>query len=187
MTLMAEILAFWRNLGPGGWYAVDAEVDQAIRDRFGPAWEAARTGAHGDWGQTAEGALTYLILTDQFPRNMHRGDALAFATDGIALAAAGRAVDAGLDRTIGGAERQFFYLPFMHSEVLADQDRSVALFRSWEPDGGNMRHAEAHRDVIRQFGRFPYRNAALGRATTAAEQAFLDAGGYGAAVRARGA
>lgn len=185
MSLMSEILAFWRGLGPAGWYAVDAAVDQGIRDRFAPAWQAARLGAHGDWGGTAEGALAYLILTDQFPRNMHRGSALAFATDGIALAAAGRAIDAGLDRQIDGPARQFIYLPFMHSEILADQDRSVALFHAWQAEGGNLPHAEAHRDVIRQFGRFPYRNAALGRATTADEQAFLDAGGYAAAIRAR--
>ncbi len=186
MPLQTEILAFWRDLGPAGWYAVDAAVDRTIRDRFGPHWEAARTGAFGDWGATAEGALAYLILTDQFPRNMFRGDRLAFATDGIALATAGRSIAAGLDRAIDGALRQFVYLPFTHSEHLSDQDRSVALFQAWEPEGENLPHAEAHRDVIRRFGRFPYRNAALGRATTPEEQAFLDAGGYAAAVRARG-
>lgn len=184
MPLMSEILAFWRGLGPGGWYAVDAAVDQVIRDRFGAAWEAARLGAHGDWPVRPDGALAYLILTDQFPRNMHRSDALAFATDGIALAAAGRAIDSGLDRQMEGPLRQFFYLPFMHSEVLADQDRAVRMIADWD-GSDNLPHAEAHRDVIRQFGRFPYRNAALGRATTPAEQAFLDAGGYAAAVRAR--
>ncbi len=185
MQLMSEILAFWRDLGPAGWYAVDAAVDKAIHDRFAQDWEATRTGANGDWWATSEGALAYLILTDQFPRNMFRGDRRSFATDGIALAAAGRAIDAGLDRQITDAARQFFYLPLMHSEILADQDRAVSLIADWDGGAETLPHAEAHRDVIRQFGRFPYRNAALGRFTTPDEQAFLDDGGYAAAIRAR--
>lgn len=172
-----DILAFWNALGPGGWYAVDDVVDAAIRDRFHPAWRAARGGAFRDWCTTPEGALAYLILTDQFPRNMFRGSARAFAADRLARAAADRALARGFDGAVAKAERGFFYLPFMHSEDLADQERCVALYRAADiPEG--LRFAHSHADIIRRFGRFPHRNAALGRATTQEEKAFLDAGGF---------
>ena len=178
-----DILAFWNALGPGGWYAVDDVVDAAIRDRFQSAWRAARGGAFRDWCTTPEGALAYLILTDQFPRNMFRGSSDAFATDALALGAARGALLRGHDLQIAPPARQFFYLPLMHSEALADQDRCLALFRERMPDPGNVRHAAAHREVIRRFGRFPYRNPALGRANTPAERVFLAGGGYPAVLR----
>ncbi len=136
-----DILAFWNALGPGGWYAVDDVVDAAIRDRFHPAWRAARGGAFRHWCTTPEGALAYLILTDQFPRNMFRGSSDAFATDALALGAARGALLRGHDLQIAPPARQFFCLPLMHSEALADQDRCLALFRERMPDPGNVRHA----------------------------------------------
>ena len=121
------------------------------------------------------------ILTDQFPRNMFRRDPRAFATDALALRLADAAIAAGHDMATPEPARQFFYLPFEHSESLADQDRAIALFAERMP-GENLRHARLHRDAIAAFGRFPWRNAALGRTSTPAEQALLDAGGYGALV-----
>ena len=177
-----EILDFWTGIGPQGWYAVDAAVDDTIRHRFGDLWEEAREGGFADWQASPEGALAYLVLTDQFPRNMFRGDARAFATDSRALACARRALDGHFDDHVEGEIRQFFWLPFMHSEDPADQARSVAIFREKMP-GSHVLHARAHAEVIRRFGRFPYRNAALGRQTTPEEAQFLDAGGYGALVR----
>lgn len=182
----AKVLDFWlHEVGPAGWYAIDEAIDAEIRARFGALWREAEAGDHGHWTAGPRGALAYLILTDQFPRNMFRGDASAFATDGRARAAASSAIAAGLDAAIPEPERQFFYLPFMHSEDIADQDRCIALMTAGLPvtGAGNLRHAHAHRAVIARFGRFPYRNAALGRTTTEAEAAFLAAGGYGAILR----
>jgi len=184
----AMVVEYWLGLGQAAWYAVNPEVDAEIAARFGPAWEAAAAGGLDGWRADAPGTLGYLILTDQFPRNMFRGEARAFATDARALAAADAAVTAELDRDIPEPERQFFYLPFMHAEDLAAQDRGVALIAERMPQGGasNLLHARAHREVIRRFGRFPYRNAALGRDSTAAEQAFMADGGYGAVLRELG-
>ena len=181
----AAVVDYWLGLGPAGWYAVDETVDAEIRARFAPAWEAALAGAFGAWAETAEGALGLLILTDQFPRNMFRGEARAFATDARARAVADAAIARGHDRAVPEPERQFFYLPFMHAEDLALQDRCIALIGERMPQegAGNLPHARAHREIIRRFGRFPYRNEALGRKTTAEERAFLDGGGYGAVLR----
>jgi len=131
------------------------------------------------------GALAYLILTDQFPRNMFRGTAKAFSTDGAALSLSKIAVERNWDLKIDGPARQFFYLPMMHSECISDQERCIRMFttRMDGEDGSNLLHAQAHRDVIRRFGRFPFRNEALERRTLDAEAAFLAAGGYGATVR----
>jgi len=180
-----EIVTFWQEIGPEGWYATDPALDRAIRDRFLEVWVNAARGDYRDWLSAPKGALGYLILTDQFPRNMFRGQARAFATDERARTAAIIAVQRAWDLRIPEPIRQFFYLPFMHAETLADQDRCVRLMIARMPETGadNLLHARAHRAVIRRFGRFPYRNDALGRATTGAEQAFLEAGGYGAAVR----
>lgn len=178
-----DILAFWTALGPSGWYAVDPVVDDRIRAGYTPVWQAALGGAFAEWQATPDGALAYLILTDQFPRNMFRGDGRSFATDPLALAAARAATAQGLDLRIEPPLRQFFYMPFMHAETLADQDHAIALFTARMPDPDHLKHARAHREVIRRFARFPYRNIALGRAMTSDEQAFLDAGGYGALVR----
>ena len=137
------------------------------------------------WLTYPSGTLAYIILTDQFPRNMHRNSGEAFATDGIARAAAKMAIDRNWDLRIDEPARQFFYLPLMHSECLADQERCVRLMMTRMPETGasNLVHARAHREVIRRFGRFPYRNEALARQTHGAEAAFLAAGGYGAMVR----
>ena len=180
-----EIVTFWEEVGPDGWYAVDEALDRSIRDRFLEVWVGASRGAYRDWLSAPRGALGYMILTDQFPRNMFRGEGRAFATDRRARDASIIAVQRGWDLHLPEPIRQFFYLPFMHAETLADQDRCVRLMiaRMTESGASNLLHARAHREVIRRFGRFPYRNDALGRKTTAAEQAFLDAGGYGAMVQ----
>ncbi len=173
-----EILAFWLDeVGPRGWYEPDAALDARVRERFGATWEAARRGGRHDWIVAPRQNLALIILLDQFPRNMFREDARAFASDARALAAAKGAVGRGFDLTIEPPARQFFYLPMMHSEVVSEQARSVRLF-AMRGEGDNLDHARAHRAVIRRFGRFPYRNAALGRASTAAEREWLEAGGY---------
>ena len=181
-----EILAFWLDeVGPKGWYESSPELDGAIRDRFLPDWIRARDGGMSLWLTYPSGTLAYIILTDQFPRNMHRGSGEAFATDGIARAAAKMAIDRGWDLRIDEPARQFFFLPLMHSECLADQERCVRLMMTRMPETGeaNLVHARAHREVIRRFGRFPYRNEALARHTQGAEADFLAGGGYGAMVR----
>ena len=186
MSMIDNILTFWLDqIGPDGWYAVDEAVDDTIRAQFLPAWQEAEEGAHGLWLTAPRGALAYIILTDQFPRNMFRGDPRSFATDRSALAVAKMAIDRGWDMTIDEPQRQFFYMPLMHSESLCDQDRCVRLMKERMPETGasNLFHAKAHREVIRQFGRFPYRNDALSRSSTAPERAYLDAGGYGETVR----
>jgi uncharacterized protein (DUF924 family) len=180
-----EILDYWiRSVGPAGWYAVDPALDGEITRRFGALWEEGRAGRLEGWTCQPETSLAYVVLLDQFPRNMFRGDARAFATDRKALGAAKTAIANGFDERVPLPERQFYYLPLMHSERLADQDRCVRLVTLNFGIGPTLDHARAHRDVIRRFGRFPYRNAALRRTTNAAEQAFLDAGGYEAALRA---
>ena len=181
-----DILAFWLDeVGPKGWYDVSPALDDTIRDRFLPDWERARDGGMSLWLTYPSGTLSYIILTDQFPRNMFRGSGEAFATDGVARAAAKMAIDRNWDMRIDEPARQFFYLPLMHSECLADQERCVRLMITRMPETGasNLVHARAHREVIRRFGRFPYRNEALARPSHAAEAAFLAAGGYGAMVR----
>lgn len=179
------ITSFWLDeVGPKGWYAQDDAVDATIRDRFQQVWQEAETLAPRWAAQGPEGALAALILTDQFPRNMFRDDPRAFATDALARQIAEKAIATGHDTATPLPARQFFYLPFEHSEALADQHRAVALFNERMP-GETLRHAELHRDTIAQFGRFPWRNKALGRTSTAAEQRILDAGGYGALASGR--
>lgn len=174
-----DILKFWlEEVGEKGWFASDARVDDLIRERFGSLWEQARRGEFDRWSCEPRSCLALLILLDQFPRNMFRGDPRSFASDGKALSIATRAVFRGFDLRIDKPERQFFYLPFMHSETVANQERGMRLILLNIGDPEHVRHARAHRAVIRKFGRFPYRNAALGRRTTPPEAAFLDAGGY---------
>jgi len=173
-----DMLAYWRALGPKRWFVQDAAVDAEIRDKFNSLYTAALAGSLGHWEDDASGALAHIILLDQFPRNMFRGSAAAFAADRLARAAAGRAIERGFDRQAVKAERPFFYLPYMHSEELADQERCCGLCRAAE-DAGTLKFAELHADIIRRFGRFPHRNAVLRRVTTPEEQAFLDGGGFG--------
>ncbi|ABL68724.1 MULTISPECIES: DUF924 family protein [Paracoccus] len=172
---------FWLDeVGEEGWYARSDDLDETIRQRFQPAWARAADLVPG-WATTPEGALAGLILTDQFPRNMFREDARAFDTDPLARSLAREAIANGFHLRIEPPGRQFFYLPFEHSEDLADQERAVSLFAEFMP-GENLRHAELHRDAIARFGRFPWRNAALNRVPTAAESRVMEAGGYGALV-----
>ena len=182
-----EVLDYWLgDVGPEGWYAGGTLLDTEIRDRFADLWSAAERGGLDHWIDGAGPTLAFIVLTDQFPRNMWRGQAASFATDPLARAAATRAVEAGWDLMAPEPDRQFFYLPFEHSEDPADQETSVALFAERMPETGadNLLHARAHREIIARFGRFPFRNAALGRETTAEEAAFLAEGGYGAVVAA---
>lgn len=186
MARPEDVLSFWLDeVGPAGWYDQSDALDADIRKRFEPTWERAREGALSLWMTYPSGALAYLILTDQFPRNMYRGTAKAFATDRAALALSKIAVDRNWDLKIDGPARQFFYMPMMHSECISDQERCIRMFttRMDGEDSSNLLHAQAHRDVIRRFGRFPFRNEALERRTLETEEAFLAAGGYGATVR----
>jgi uncharacterized protein (DUF924 family) len=179
-----ELLEFWlHEVGPKGWYAGGEEIDSVSRERFGDLWQAAHDDGLEHWASGTVGTLAYLILTDQIPRNIHRGTALAFATDTRARAAARKALDAGWDMAAPEPERQFFYMPFEHSEDPADQALSVQLLTERLASDPDMAlHARAHQEVIARFGRFPTRNAALGRVSSAEEQTYLDEGGYAALV-----
>jgi uncharacterized protein (DUF924 family) len=181
-----EVLDFWLgDVGSEGWFAGGAALDAEIRDRFFEVWQAALDGGLEHWVESPAGALAYLVITDQMSRNMHRGAPEAFATDAQALAAARKALDAGWDLAVPEPERMFFYLPFEHAEDVGDQALSVDLMTTRLPGDPEMAlHARAHQDIIARFGRFPGRNAALGRADTPAETAFLAEGGYGALVKA---
>jgi len=173
----AEIVSFWREAGPERWFEQDDNFDLSIKSRFLTTHEAAARGELTAHEESAEGALAVVILLDQLSRNMFRGRARAFATDALARAVAGGAIARGFDRTIDKTLRQFFYLPFMHSELLADQDLSVQLYAAIG-DADLSSYALAHRDIIAKFGRFPHRNRVMGRETTPAEQEFLDGGGF---------
>ncbi|MBB3994666.1 uncharacterized protein (DUF924 family) [Sulfitobacter undariae] len=182
-----KVLEFWLDhVGPAGWYLADDAVDAEIREKFMSTWEAARDGGLSMWLTYPSGTLAYLIVTDQFSRNMFRNDdGRAFSMDAVANAAAKRAICKGWDMKIDAPARQFFYLPLMHSENLCDQDRCIRLLveRMPQQGGNNLLHAQAHREVIRQFGRFPYRNAALSREDTRSEVAYAQAGSYGHTLR----
>jgi uncharacterized protein (DUF924 family) len=173
----AEVVAFWREAGADKWFAKIPEFDAEIRRRFMPTHEAAAAGTLASWANTAEGALALLIVLDQFPRNMFRGDPRAFATDQLALAVTAHAIMRGFDAQVPPELRAFFYVPFEHSENLTDQEHGIALYKA-AGDAEGLKWAELHADIIHRFGRFPHRNAALGRTTTPAEQAFLDGGGF---------
>jgi uncharacterized protein (DUF924 family) len=172
-----EVLTFWREAGPDRWYKADSEFDALVRARFLATHEVAAGGELAGWEETPESALALLIVLDQFPRNIFRGTARAFATDPRARAVAGRAIARGFDRAFAMPERNFFYLPFEHSEDLTDQERSVALCQA-TGDAEAIKWARLHRDLIRRFGRFPHRNEMLGRASTHEEIAFLEGGGF---------
>jgi uncharacterized protein (DUF924 family) len=173
----AAVLAFWREAGPDRWFTKDEAFDVEVRTKFLPTYEAGVAGKLAAWEATAEEALALVILLDQFPRNMFRGEAKCFASDPLARAAANRALKRGYDQDVAANERQFFFLPFMHSEDAVDQKRCVELYRAVGDEYG-LKYALEHADIIRRFGRFPHRNTMLGRATTAEEQAFLDGGGF---------
>jgi uncharacterized protein (DUF924 family) len=172
-----EVLAFWRAAGPDKWYTKNSDFDAEITRRFLTTYEAAVAGRLSHWEDTPDGALALVIVLDQFPRNMFRGSARTFAADALARAVADRAIRRGFDQRIATMERQFLYIPFEHSEDPVDQERSLRLFRA-NDDAEALKWAELHANIIRRFGRFPHRNATLGRVTTADEQAFLDSGGF---------
>lgn len=175
-TSAQDVVAFWRDAGPQRWFSKDDAFDAEFRRRFEAAHWAAASRQLDAWLEEADGALALMILLDQFPRNAYRGTAHMFATDPLAQYFAERAIASGLDLAVDAQLRQFFYLPFEHSESLVVQNRGVALMETMDPD--TLRWAVLHRDIIKRFGRFPHRNAALGRQTTQAEQEFLDAGGF---------
>lgn len=176
-----DIIGFWTQAGPTRWFSAKPAFDETIRLRFEPTHHAAARGAYDGWAEDAPGGLALLILLDQFPRNLYRGSAHAFATDLKARAIARAAIAEGFDRATEPLLRPFFYLPFEHSEDLADQDACIALCQRLADETGDadtLKWAQMHRDIIARFGRFPHRNPMLGRTTTAEEQAFLDEGGF---------
>ncbi len=173
----ADILAFWREAGSDRWYKKDGAFDDEVRRRYLGLWHEAAAGRLSSWETSDDGALALTIVLDQFPRNMFRGDVRTYATDTLARDVAGRAIDRGSDARIDPVLLEFLYMPFMHSEYLADQLRCVELFRK-SGNADNLKYAERHADIVRRFGRFPHRNSVLGRATTPEEQAFLDGGGF---------
>jgi uncharacterized protein (DUF924 family) len=173
----AGILAFWRDAGPKRWYTPDEAFDAEVRRRFLGLWQRAAAGELASWQGSDDGALALVIVLDQFPRNLFRDDIRTYASDAQAREVAHRAIDRGVDARIDAALREFLYLPFMHSEHLADQLRCIELSRAAGHAEG-LKWAEHHADIIRRFGRFPHRNRLLGRATTPEEQAFLDQGGF---------
>jgi uncharacterized protein (DUF924 family) len=197
-TTPDDVLDFWLGaLDPQGqadaahaarWFAKDDAFDQEIAARFGALYDAVAKRQHEDWLATPRGRLAYVIVLDQFSRNMFRGSPRTFERDGQALAAAQEGVARGDDKRLGLDERSFLYLPFMHSEELAMQDRAVALFTALVADAppelkekrtAALGYAQKHRDIIARFGRFPHRNTTLGRTSTGDEWEFLKQPGSG--------
>jgi uncharacterized protein (DUF924 family) len=168
-----DVVAFWQR-SSDRWFSKDPAFDAELAHRFLQAHVDAAAGRLDSWLDNAAGALALVILVDQFPRNAFRGTPRMYATDRLARFFADRAVAAGYDAQVPRELRLFFYLPFAHSEELADQERSVALHRHL----GYTANAERHRGIIRRFGRFPHRNAILGRATTSEERRYLEGGGF---------
>lgn len=180
MVAPEDILTFWLDeVGPKGWYEASDSLDDAIRTRFMATWQGAMDGRYAMWLTYPSGSLAYIILLDQFPRNMFRNSGKAFSSDRYSLAAAKSAIAKKWDLRIDPPGRQFFYLPLMHSENLCDQERCVRLMHERMPEAdGNLLHARVHREIIRKFGRFPYRNEALARRATQPEMDFIANGGY---------
>lgn len=176
-----DIVGFWSAAGPRKWFAKDPAFDSIIALKFEQTHYRAAQRRYDHWNQTPEGALALMILLDQFPRNLYRNTAHAFATDPLARMFARAALAEGHDQAVEAKLRPFFYLPFEHSESLEDQEFCVELCAALQADSGDestINWAIEHRDIIARFGRFPHRNAALGRETTPEEQAFLDEGGF---------
>jgi uncharacterized protein (DUF924 family) len=176
MTTAQDVIRFWREAGMAKWFGGGPAFDEECRAALLDAHFTAARREYEHWMDDADGALALLLLLDQIPRNIFRGSGHAFATDALARHYATRAIAAGFDGQVEPALRMFLYLPFEHSEAMADQERAVALFAA-TGNANLLSYANAHRDVIARFGRFPHRNAALGRSNTPEEQAWLDAGG----------
>jgi uncharacterized protein (DUF924 family) len=186
MVSANQVVEFWIDeVGSHGWYMGDVQLDQKVTEGFEATWWDTLNGGNALWLTYPTGTLAYLILMDQMSRNMFRETARAFGSDRQALAAAKSAIQNGWDLRIDEPARQFFYTPLMHSESLTDQDRAVRLIKTRLPNGqaSQLLHARAHREVIRQFGRFPFRNEALGRKSTALEVDYEVAGGYRLTLR----
>ena len=175
------ILDFWfKETSPERWFMADAAFDATVKARFGETWRAGSEGAFASWADTMGGAAALIILLDQFPRNMFRGTAQAFATDGLARAAARQAIARGFDLEAPASVRDFFYLPLTHSEDMRDQEECVRLTRTRLGENhSSVSYALRHCAAIARFGRFPARNAALGRTSTAEEIAYLAANPIG--------
>ena len=177
-----KVLSFWLDeTDPKQWYNSPKSLDNAILHEFYPTWASIMDGKFGMWLTYPSGSLAYILVLDQFSRNMFRGTSKAFSSDLVALAAAKQAIKHKFDLAIDEPGRQFFYLPLMHSESLQDQERCIRLMHERMPLEGmnNLLHARAHREVIRKFGRFPTRNEALSRKNTAHEADYMKNGGYG--------
>ncbi len=173
---ISAITGFWRSAGPDAWFRKDAAFDADFRQRFEPLhWRAARRELD-DWQASAEGAFGLMLLLDQFPRNCFRGTGHMYATDPLARHHARLAVAAGHDRAVEELVRHFFYLPFSHSENLADQEYACSLGEHLGEE--MMKHARGHRDIVLRFGRFPHRNPILARESTPEELQFLAEGGF---------
>ena len=172
-----DIVEFWRHAGPDQWFKKDDDFDRSLTERYLDIHRQAANGALQSWMDEPDGSLALLLLLDQFSRNMFRGSAEAFAADPEARAIADNAIGRGHDKAFDTQLRCFFYLPYEHSESLADQDRCVALVHGLG-DPEYLRYALLHRAIIRRFGRFPHRNTALGRHTSPAEEIFLASGGF---------
>lgn len=172
-----DVITFWCESGPKAWFAKSNAFDASIRTQFGPLHHAAACSELNAWEETADGTLALLLLLDQFPRNIYRNSGHAFATDSLARSIANRTIARGFDQAFDKDLRAFFYLPFEHSEDPADQARCIALCES-TGDLELLKWAKVHADIITRFGRFPHRNACLGRESTEAEKAFLASGGF---------
>ena len=169
-----EILGYWfTEPVRSQWFKATPELDCEIRQRYHDLWLKARDGGLEDWAGTPEGTIALVIVLDQFPLNMFRGQAEGFSTEAASRDIAAGAIAAGFDRHLPDEQKAFLYLPFMHSEDLHDQDRSVELYENPRLKE-NLRFAHHHRDIIRRFGRFPHRNQILGRESTTKELAWLD-------------
>ncbi|HXI85866.1 MAG TPA: DUF924 family protein [Parvularculaceae bacterium] len=178
-ALARSILDFWFvEHGRDDWFARRQKFDDEIRERFGAAHQAARAGELEPLRADPDGALALIILLDQFSRNLFREDKRAFEQDAEARDIAREAIERGFDMAAPEKRRAFFYMPFMHSEDLADQARSVALFKERLPGSYNERYAVDHCDIIKRFGRFPHRNRILGRRSTPEETAYIESGGF---------
>ena len=179
-----DVLNFWADAGPEKWWKKDAEFDAEITRQFEALHKDACQGLLDTWIETPDHALALVIILDQFSRNMFRGSDKSFANDPLAREIARNAIGRDQDLKIKGGEQQFFYLPFAHSEDLNDQDFGITCIRTRKhTNDDDALHARAHREIIREFGRFPFRNQVLGRQNTDAEQVFMDDGGYGTIVR----
>ncbi len=177
MSDAAMVLEFWLNAGPKAWFSKNDAFDASIKQQFGALHEKAASNELSAWEDQPDSALALILLLDQFSRNLFRNDARAFAQDELCLKIAKSALSRKLDTRVDPAAKQFFYMPLMHSESIADQRHCVRLFHAANMPG-SLKFAILHRDIIERFGQFPHRNSVLGRPISPAERSFLDGGGF---------